>query len=61
MIIIKALGKLFYLTFLLTFYIMIFPLWLIGKLLFWWLPGGSDSYGDSDEEWLFWKEHGHDW
>ena len=31
------------------------------KLLFWWLPTESDSYDKDDEEYLFWKEHGHDW
>ena len=39
-------------------------LWLMFlpfKLLFWWLPKESDSYDKNDEEYLFWKEHGHDW
>jgi hypothetical protein len=38
--------------------------WLLSlpfKLLFFWLPTNSDSYEKDDDEWAFWKGHGHDW
>ena len=57
MIILKFMGKLFCWTFMAAIYMMVFPLWLIGKLLFWWLPTGNDG----NDAWQFWKEHGHDW
>ncbi|MBQ7739824.1 MAG: hypothetical protein IJT65_01125 [Eubacterium sp.] len=43
------------------FYIIFFPFIILYKLLFWWLPSAPDSYETNDEEWLFWKGHGHDW
>ena len=61
MIILKFIGKTIYLSFVIMLYMMFFPLWLVGKVFFWWLPTGSDSYEESDEEWLFWKQHGHNW
>ena len=62
MIILKVFGKMIYLMFMAAIYIMFFPLWIIGKLFFWWLPTDDyDSYEKNDEEWLFWKEHGHEW
>lgn len=57
MAILKIVGKLFYWLFMATIYMMVFPLWLLGKLLFWWLP----TENDGNDEWQFWKEHGHDW
>ncbi len=60
MIVLKIIGKMFYWLFMLTLYMMVFPLWLIGKLFFWWLPSDNDSYEKDDDEWLFWKGHGHD-
>ena len=57
MIILKFFFKLIYLMIIFSVYIVVFPLRLIGKLLFWWLPDGNDSDGD----WFFWKKHGHDW
>ena len=57
MIILKLIGKLFYFTVMAAFYIMVFPLRLIGKLFFWWLPTESDG----NDGWYFWKMHGHDW
>lgn len=57
MIILKLMGKLFCWTFMAAIYMMVFPLWLIGKLLFWWLP----TVNDGNDEWQFWKEHGHNW
>lgn len=38
-------------------WIMLLPF----KILFFWLPKGSDSYDYDDDEWQFWKENGHDW
>jgi len=31
------------------------------KILFFWVPKSDDSYDTDDEEWMFWKDHGHDW
>ena len=31
------------------------------KLLFFWLPSGDDSYDTDEDEYMFWKGHGHDW
>lgn len=56
MAVLKIVGKLFYWLFMATIYMMIFPLWLLGKLLFWELP----TENDGNDEWQFWKEHGHD-
>lgn len=41
--------------------VLVWLLTLPFKLLFWWVPKGKDSYEESDEEYLFWKDHGHDW
>ncbi|MBR3149693.1 MAG: hypothetical protein IKF64_05935 [Eubacterium sp.] len=31
------------------------------KILFFWLPSGSDSYETNDEEYMFWKDQGHNY
>ena len=51
----------FYWLIMFMFYMMVFPFWLIGKLCFFWVPKEKDSYETDDDEWLFWKEHGHEW
>ncbi len=61
MLILKAIGKMFYRLIMLMFYMTIFPFRLIGKLCFFWVPKEKDSYETDDDEWLFWKEHGHEW
>lgn len=43
------------------FKVLFWLLMLPFKLLFWWVPKGDDSYDKDDEEYMFWKEHGHDW
>lgn len=44
-----------------VFGIMFLPFILLYKLFFWWIPTGDDSFDTDDEEWMFWKGHGHDW
>ena len=42
-------------------WVMFLPFKILFKLLFWWIPTGNDSFDTDDEEWMFWKGHGHDW
>lgn len=55
--VINVICKIIYYSFMIMLYLMFFPLWLMGKLFFWWLPSGNDG----NDGWYFWKEHGHEW
>ena len=39
------------------FFILTLPF----RLLFWWIPNGDDSYDNDEEEYAFWRDHGHNY